>query len=63
MWKDVFNKTRKLQPQERKMHRYDRIKIKDFFSIKVAIDKINNTWQVINIKAIQENPCISLRKR
>ena len=43
MWKDVFNKTRKLQPQGRKMHRYDRIKIKDFFSINVATDKINNT--------------------
>ena len=43
MGKDVFNQTRNLQPQGRKIHRYDRIKIKDFFSMKVTIDKINNT--------------------
>ena len=43
MGKDVLNKTRKSQPQGKKMHGCDKIKIKDFCSIKVTIDKINNT--------------------
>lgn len=39
-----------------------KIKIKDFYSIKVTIEKIN-TWQEINIKEMRGNPCKSQRKR